>query len=64
MTITVSYLLNLAKRFGKSVCFIGNTNVKIYYMLYLEWRKLFVMSQNFNNLRPNFNSLKQYGKFK
>ena len=23
MTITVSYLLNLAKRFGKSVCFIG-----------------------------------------
>ena len=33
-------------------------------MLYLEWRKLFVMSQNFNNLRPNFNSLKQYGKFK
>ena len=24
MTITVSYLLNLAKMFGKSVCFIGN----------------------------------------
>lgn len=23
MTITVSYLLNLAKMFGKSVCFIG-----------------------------------------
>ena len=29
MTITVSYLLNLAKRFGKSVCFIGNYSADI-----------------------------------